>query len=157
MDDVRQYMLSVTATALFCGIVNNFIGKKGANASIIKLLTGLFMAVTIVSPLVNVDFTELAVIDDFISDDAERAVYSGQETAQNALRQIIIEKTEAYILDKATSLEMDMKVEVLLNDDTPPVPYCVTISGNASPYAKRVLCSYIESNLGIPKENQIWI
>lgn len=157
MDSIRQYLLTITAAAIFCGVIIAIIGKKGANAAILKLLTGLFMAVTVVSPWTKFDFSNLQNFTDSISADAQSVVGQGEELAQNQMGQIITQQTQAYILDKAVALGLDLVVQVELNGDNPPVPSAVTITGAASPYARSVLCQYIESNLAIPEENQLWI
>jgi hypothetical protein len=70
---------------------------------------------------------------------------------------IIKSKTEAYILNEARKMELDITVEVELSDADPPAPCRVFIKGTASPYKKTVLGRYISDNLGIPQENQQWI
>ena len=71
------------------------------------------------------------------------------------LAQIISEQTEAYILDKAADLHANLHVEVTVGEDN--LPTAVTLSGEASPYARRQIQAIIANDLGISKENQKWI
>ena len=50
-----------------------------------------------------------------------------------------------------------LDVEVTLNDDDPPVPCGVKITGSISPYSKEMLSSFIANDLSIAKEDQIWM
>jgi hypothetical protein len=69
----------------------------------------------------------------------------------------IIQQTQAYILDKARSLDAELTVEVFLGDGTIPVPIGVRLEGNISPYARKLLSQMLQDDLGIPAEEQIWI
>ena len=59
-------------------------------------------------------------------------------------------------MDKADRMGLEISLEVEL-DDNNSVPSGACISGDLSPYAKKVLGEYIEDSLGIAKENQKWI
>ena len=73
------------------------------------------------------------------------------------MRTIIKGETEAYILDKAASLGVELEVDVLLEDMYPMAPKTVRLSGSVSPYVRNRLQNIIAEELGISKENQIWI
>ena len=47
-------------------------------------------------------------------------------------------------------------VEVELDEAKYSVPSGVIFTGSVSPYAKEVLSTYVEDNLGIVRENQKW-
>lgn len=157
MDHIRQYLLSIIAAAIFCGIAVTLMQKKGVHSSVIKLLTGLFMVVTIISALTQFDFENLQDFALGFSVDAQEAVALGEEFAGNQMREFITQQAEAYIQEKAMDLGADLKVDIDLNYDDPPVPSAVTITGDASPYIKSVLGRYIENNLDIPEESQLWM
>ena len=88
-------------------------------------------------------------------DDAEDAAAMGENLARDSMADIIKEETEAYILDKAADLHENLRVEVAVGEDN--LPAAVTISGGASPYARRQIQAMIANDLGISKENQKWI
>jgi len=156
VEDIRQYLLTVIAAAILCAVVNTIMENKGTLTAIIKMLTGLFLAVTVLSPLISVQLSDFSAYMQGLDNTADEAVSRGEEMAQDAAAAIIIEKTEAYILDKAASLELDIEVEVRLGSANPLIPDTVYLRGSVSPYAKKRLCQFITDDLGIPEENQIW-
>ena len=157
MDGIRSYLISVICAAIICSIVATISSKKSANSAIIQMISGLFLAITMISPLVKIRLSDYSHYFDSFSMDAEMVVTMGEKAAAEEMRAIIISQTEAYILDKAVSMDAVIDVEVKLNDDYPPVPCEVTISGSVSPYAKETLSRYIANDLGISKEDQYWI
>ena len=63
MEGVREYLLSVTAGAILCGILGSLVGEKGAFSELYKLISGLILCFLVLSPLVNIelsDFTQFA-------------------------------------------------------------------------------------------------
>ena len=133
MENIARYILSVTAAALLLGILQTIAGKKGTQADEILDLPW--------------DFTLQG------STIAEQ----GQSYSRNQLRRIIKDRTEAYILDKALTLQAHLQVEVMLSQDEVPVPTSVRLQGSVSPYARNVLQQWLQDDMAIPKEHQIWI
>lgn len=156
MDAIREYILCVTGAAVICGAVKALVGRKGTAASLIHLICGLFLVVTAVSPLVKLEIGDL---QDYLSGfelETDQIVAQGEMDAQLAMKDIIKEQTQAYILDKAGSLEVEIEVTVTLSDSDPPIPCAVFIAGDVSPYAKARLSRIMEEDLGIPGEAQQW-
>lgn len=157
MGEIRQYLISVTAAAILCGIIQSIVGKKGMLAAIVKLLAGLFLSLSVISPFAKLRLADITDYTTFLSDDASEAVQAGKMAAQDALAARIKSETEAYILDKAKAWGIELAVDVIISDSDPPVPCAVTLSGGVSPYAKVRLSQMLEDELGIPKEEQAWI
>ena len=157
MEGIHKYILSVISAGVVCAVVNLLIGKKGTHSALIRLISGLFMALSLISPLVNIKLSNYKDYFQSFSEDADTAVAAGESAAENELRSIIKSQVEAYILDKAVSMDTVLNVEVTLNNDNPPIPCGVTLIGSVSPYTKEVLSKYITRNLQIPKEDQVWI
>lgn len=156
MDGVRKYLLSVTAAAVICGIIMSILGKKGLYASIIRILCGLFMAFTMISPILKIRLKDLETYFGELHIEANSAVSWGIQTAENASTEFIKDKTEAYILDKASSMGLNIKAEVMLAEGGDRTPCCVWIEGSVAPYAKMQLQTWLKEELGIPEENQVW-
>lgn len=155
MESIREYLIGVTAAALICAVMTKLLGK-GTLGAVVKLIAGIFMALAIISPMVDIRIEELT---DFVSDiklSADDAAVEGENSARAAVESIITERTREYILDKAEALGLEMTVEVELDTGEIPVPRAVTLSGDISPYAKAVLSEYIAANLGIEAEEQTW-
>ena len=155
MDGLRQYVISVVAAAIICGIITGLI-QKGTAKEIVKLVCGFFLAFTVIHPIADFDISSLSDFGFAYSGDAAEAAALGENIAQESLREIIKAETEAYILDKATALNLELSVEVSISEDDTPVPVAVCLSGEASPYARQQLQGTLQSDLGIAKENQLW-
>lgn len=156
MSSIAKYFLCVAAASVVCAAVNSLVNDKGTYAAILKILCGIFLTVTVLSPWADLKIDNFRILPDGIREEAQSAVNAGKESTANAQKEIIKTKTEAYILDKATSLGIEAAVEVTLSSSDPPVPASVTICGSASPYAKARLRQYMTAELAIPEENQIW-
>ncbi len=157
MEALRSYFLSVTAAALLCGILNALVQDKTGAGKMVKLICGLFLAFTVIRPVANIQIEEMALLTEDISRQAQEAADAGEEFAQDAMQSRIKEEVEAYILDKANSMHLELEVEVTVGGDTQLLPESVCITGSISGSAKRELQSMIEDDLGIAKENQIWM
>ena len=77
--------------------------------------------------------------------------------AADMVADIIRESTAAYISDKASVLGASVNVKVELDNDMVSRPSRVTVIGNLSPYVKKPLSTYIQKELGISEDAQIWI
>ena len=153
MDALRQYVISVVAGAMICGIAMSLF-SKGALRQILKMLCGLILSLCVLRPMMKGEIWDSFRFEDFLSDEAAQTAAMGEEYSDRAIREIIKSETEAYILDKAQSLGAKVSAEVSLSLDG--VPVAVRIGGSLSPYIKRELSDYISRDLGISKENQVW-
>lgn len=156
MDTVKSYLLSVIASAIISGIVISIVGKKGTNAAVIKLLAGIFMALTVLSPWTKLEFDSLTEFFSSTEIEAGGVVTEGQQLATETMSSIIKSQVEAYILDKADNLGLKIEAEVSVTGTDPPEPDAVTLKGQASPYAKKRLQQIIADDLGISEEKQLW-
>lgn len=157
MEQIRAYLLSVIAAGVICSIVTSLPGKSMTVSTLLKLTTGIFMAVTVISPLISLQLPNIQSYMDAFSMDAAYVVQTGQEIAMTETKDIIKSKVEAYILDKANAFGADLTVQVSVSEDQFPVPCAAELSGAISPYAKLRLTQFLEDELGIRKEDQVWI
>ena len=144
------------AAAIVAAIVKSIFPENTANGKITGLLCRILVVVTVVMPLRDIRFSSISNYFNSLSEDAALYVSEGKTMAENYALDIIKEQTEAYILDKANRMGLELSVEVELDGNNGNIPCGVVIKGSASPYAKEVLGTYIEDNLGISKENQDW-
>lgn len=156
MGALREYLMQVTAAAVICGIVTAITGKKGSGASIIRLMTVLFMAMTIIGPIASLKLDQFTDYFADIQAESDAFVAAGSESSREKIGQVIKEKAEAYILDKAVPFGANIAVALTLSDGELPVPVSVRICGAVSPYAKSRLSQIIWQDLGIPMEEQKW-
>jgi len=155
MDIIRDYLLSIVAVSILCGIILQIMNNHHAK-EISKLICGLVLTIMILRPFTAFDFLNYDLFNDHYEENIIDAVSEGEEIAHSAWSDIIKLETEAYILDKAADLNADIYVTVSVNKDTVPVPVAADISGSISPYARAQLEQIIEDTLGITKENQRW-
>lgn len=152
MEQIREYLISVTAAALLCAIAGKLV-RKGSIAAVIKLMTGIFMTITVLHPILPFRVSDLELSVDRFRYEAQDAVSEGKLLALEAMERIISQQVTTYILDKAGSLGVELRVEVELTDG---IPSAVTLEGDVPPYAKSVLREYIRDTLGILVEDQTW-
>lgn len=157
MNGLGQYILSVGLAALIVGILTSFTDSKSATGTLIRMVCGLFLAFTVIKPVASLNFDHLEAFAQSYGEAGEASAARGEAIADEALREIIKQETEAYILDKAGSYQCQLSVEVTVGDGDVPVPDSVRISGSISPYARSQLQKFLEDELGIPKEQQLWI
>ena len=156
MERIGSYLISVVAAALLTGIISTFLDAKKSYTAVIKAILGLFMTLTVLSPIAQIKLNDLEDYFKSITLESSLASEAGENDARVARREIIKSRCETYILDKAASLGLELSVSVTLSEDDMPVPTAIQITGNCSPYYKRVLSNYIEENLDIEEDKQIW-
>lgn len=157
MEALGQYILSVTTASIFYGILRSLLDKKGTIGILIQLVGGVFLAFTVFRPVADIDFDIILDIPLDLSAQGDLISEQGKKITQTQLHDDIKQQCEAYILDKAQAYHTQIDVEIELCDDDIPIPTAAKITGNISPYAKRSLQIWIEDNMGIPRENQVWI
>ena len=156
MDDIRQYLLSIISAAVVAGIVLRLVNLKSAYGGLIKILAGLFVVLTVISPWTRFSISDVGYYFENIQAEAEREATSGELTANSSMRAIIIEQVASYIKDKALSLGTQLEVTVSLSDDTPPLPVSIRLKGDVSPSAKTKLKEIIKNDIGVPEDKHIW-
>ena len=153
---MKAYILSIVAAAVVSAIAKGLLGNKTMVGKFVSLLCGIFIVVTVISPLRNIGFSGIADYFDNLSVDAQIYVDEGKSVAENQTADIIKSQVEAYVLEKAADMGLEITVEVELDGSNGYVPCAVALSGKASPYAQAQLATYIEDTLGIAKEKQKW-
>ena len=156
MEDIKTYLLSITAAAIICTAVRSFSVGRGPTNKLLQVITGLFMSVTLISPVIQFDLSTIPEYFTEITENSEQISADGVEASRNAMSDIIKQKLESYILDETKRLGSDLDVEVKVSESNPPEPYQVILSGSISPYHKKSITEFIAQNLGIPQERQLW-
>lgn len=157
MDQIKSYLLSLITAAIICSIISGFIKKDSAYNSVIRLMCGVFLLLTALKPAMNAPIMNFAGYWNDLHSDADTIIKNSEAIATQETSNIIKSQSEAYILDKASLLGLEVRVEVTMRDAVPPSPYSVKIKGAVSPYLKQKLQKIILEDLAIPEERQIWI
>ena len=150
---VRVWLTSIVMVTLLLSVAQTLI-PEGTIRKIAGFTGGLILLVALLRPVLGADLERLHLdLGDY-----ERAIEERQEelaSAGNAeLKALIESQTAAYISDKANALglEVTVRVEAEAGADGIPVPAAADIQGARS----EELASYMELELGIPRERQSW-
>ena len=152
MSGIGSYILLVTTAAMLVSILRKLTGSGGVG-ELVKLLGGIFLAVTVLSPLVQLELPELSWLDDF-TEEGQEAAREGQALAKDHSAALISRELEAYILDKAALLGAELMAAVELDEEGMPVS--VTLSGEISTADRAALSRMIADELGLGEEVQRW-
>ena len=157
MSGIAQYVFSVICAALLCSVLRMFFLKNSRMESVMKLITGLVISVTVLDPIVDLEHLEISQFISAVPTIDRTAISEAKLQTSSAMEKHITDTAQAYILQQAQSLGVEVNAEVTVSQDELPVPVSVTITGEISPYKKQQLISIIENDLEIARENQIWI
>lgn len=156
MDSIRQYILSVICITIACGVVQQLLAGS-QHYGIMRIITGLMVTISALHPFLNLNDFSFDLCFDQITSDGAWIAEEGERMAADKASDIIRESTAAYISDKASVLGASVNVEVELKKNMVSRPYRVTITGELSPYVKKQLSTYIQKELEISEDAQIWI
>lgn len=156
MSEIAQYLLSVISVALIVSLSNTIMEKKSLIGSILRMVTGLVLTLIVVSPWVNLSLSNFQSFQTSAELDASDFVSMGKQTAKDEISSHIKQQIQAYILDKATVLDLKICADVSLTDESPPTIDRISISGEASPYAKQRMLLMLQKDLGVAGECLEW-
>ena len=154
---VGEYVLSVVAAGILVSICGSFFDEKSSIGTLIRVMGGLFLSIVMLCPFAQWDFDAAAAFTESFHITGEQVAEAGNVMASKEVQAIIKEQLTEYILDKASEYHATVSVDITLSDDSIPIPESVKITGAIPAYAKGQLQQLIEDELGIPKEQQIWI
>lgn len=152
MGTFRVYLLRIIAVVIICSVIKTF-SKKSAYRNILQFVLAIIMFSVVLQPLPKLRISNMDWKVNNLFEESEAAVNDGVHTAENTFATIITEKVGAYIVEKAA--EHGAKIAAIVRLDG-TIPQTVDVSGNVSPYVQSILSSWIESELGIPREAQSW-
>ena len=154
MGGLKNYLIAVCSAAILCAILQRIVGKGKIGNGTVRLLSGLFVAICIIAPWKDFSFEDLDMYNPFTSQQAGIYADTGKQMTQKQIQAIIIEKTEAYVLEKANQMRVQVEVRVELSEES--IPLKTVISGELSPEDKEELSVFLLRDLGIQKEMQVW-
>ena len=156
MAAIREYILSIISAAVISGILYGVLDSKGLPGSFGKLFCGIFLSIVLINPLTNLSFDGVTDWIESCGAEGERYVSDGEKMSAERMRENISAQCEAYILDKAARMGLDVEVRVALSCTAPYPPESVTIHGAAPPYGRSALNDVISEDLAVQKENIQW-
>lgn len=156
MQSLRQYVIGIIAAAIAVAMMEK-LTENAQTRKMIKLVSGLFLSVVLLSPLRNISISSYTAYFDTVQRDAQDTVTRGEGIYRDNLNTIITERCESYILDKAYQLGAEINVHIQCDTSDIPIPVYAEISGNVSPYVRKTLQNMIADDIGIPEEKQLWV
>jgi hypothetical protein len=153
---MKAYLLRVTAAAILAAVLGRMSGKNAAGRAT-RLGAGLLVLLTALGPLGSADTVSAAKqLAKWGASDPLTTQNFEMETNQ-LLSDLISQQAEAYILDKAQELGMQLTVQVTTQvSDTYPVPWQVRLTGQWDQAGREALTQMISQELGVPEERQEW-
>ena len=155
MDDLREYVLRLTCGALICSVLQELTGTNAASSSIRRIVSALFLVFLVISPLKNMDFSNLRIPEIPYQSQGEHYASQGTFQSEAAFSELISEQYVSYILSRAAELSLLPEVSVSLDQES-GVPISVTISCEVTPYEKSKLSEDIHRDLGIERSSIHW-
>ena len=151
---LREWLLSVVTVALLVSVAQSLI-PEGSIRKIASFTAGLLLLAALLQPLLRSELGRLQLDFGKYADDIGKRQAELEQTQEEELASIIAEQTQAYILDKASELGLEdihVRVQVQTQEDGVPCPWAAELEG---PWSEE-LSLYLEQDLGIPKERQVW-
>ena len=142
MEAVRAWLTSVVLVSVLLSAAQSLI-PPGTVRKAAGFTGGLILLLVLLRPVLGADLEHVEERQEELAD-----------TQAEAMASIIAEQTEAYILDKAgeLGLEVTVRVETRTEGNGIPVPWSAELTGSWS----QALASALETELGIPAERQVW-
>lgn len=153
MQEIRDFIFGIICCAFICSVLNCLVEKNGHH-ELIHLLSGLGLTLVIITSVTDLDLGTLLSWDISFQEDANYYSNIGEEQARRALQQRIKEETEAYIQAEANQQNVDLAVNITIGAEN--LPDKVYLHGNVPPSVKAHMECFLEENLSVSKENQIW-
>ena len=157
IEPLRAWLLALAGAALLTALAA-MIPTSESLHRVVKLIGGVALTCLLFSPLVAFDYDSYAAA----LQSCRLAVQTdgaAPDCGDGLQRTVIESELRAYILDKATSLDMDVTAEVEAHrgDGELWYPYKATLSGEYTQAQKDELSELIEAELAIPAQRQNWL
>ena len=150
------YLLSLICAAMLSSLLMQLVRGSPAEP-VIRLVCGVFLASAVLSPLPKADLWQWVPDVSGYYEAAKQEADRGQAVTDQSIRDIINGQVRAYILDKAQAFGASVEVEVELSEGAYPVPVKAILRGRVSEPVKARLQRLLQEELGIAKEDQLWI
>ena len=156
MNALSGYLLRIISAAIL-GAVVKAISPKNAAGRVVKMAVGMVLVLCVVSPVLKLDEAHIASFFAQSQIVCEHARTGIEIPTQDLAAQIISEKVETYVLDKARELGIQIEVEVSMHTGGAyPYPDGIVISGTMNRIQRQELQRYIDSTFAIPADRQVY-
>lgn len=154
---IAGYFMSVVAASMLVAIAMQMISNERIR-KIVALAGGAVVLICVLTPLLHLDLDSISFdFSNLLERQSEELEQMKTDSEQEICR-IIIETTEAYILDKADKVGAVVSVQVTAEKAEGGYfyPDMVSLTGVVTSAQKRELSVYLRDVLGIDESRQIW-
>ena len=153
MEQLQQWLVGVVLVTVLLSVAQNLL-PEGNLRQTISYVGGLILLVALLQPVGKVELENLFEEASAAIPEVEGMQMELEYRQQEELEQLIAQRTGAYIWAKAAELglETEIQVETRIGEEGVPLPYRVEIGAPLS----RELSRWLEAELGIPQERQVW-
>ena len=156
MSGMKGYLLSVSSASILVGLSSVLLPGSMRNKSI-NFVAAMLLLFAVVAPILKIDAGSVAKSIAMMQMDAEQMRTGVEVKNREILSELIKERCETYILDKAERMSVNVQAEITMSEEGEyPYPVFVQISGTLSVEDRTYLQKLIEQDLGIPPEQQEW-
>ena len=154
---IRTWIMGLTAAAFLTSIAMT-LTPKGRPRAVVSLVAGLVTIVALVAPILEFDYEAYARNLEGFEHTLEARTAEWDAAGEDLTSRIIIERSQAYIWDKAESLGLVVRIEVATarNEAGWEFPDRVWISGDYTDSQQRALSEFLAEVFGISAERQYW-
>ena len=148
----------ICALSILCGAAMSIMPEGGAKR-VAGILTAAILLTAILTPVKDIDLQSYALLAARYREQEAALTAQGEEINERLNRAVIERECEAYIMDKAKEIDIDIKeadVEVQWNTERVWTPYSACITAHAASAQKTALEDAVAAELGIPGERVTW-
>lgn len=150
---VRAWLVGLIAASLLVSVADSLLPEGGVK-KIAGFTGGLILLLSLIQPVLHIQPGSVAEGLGDYSAQIEALQESYTEKNKETLEQLIADKTQAYIEDKATGLGLVCSPVVTVALDESGVPYPAEAALDCP--ENEALAALLETDLGISRERQTW-
>ena len=153
IETLQTWLIGVTVTAFLLALSETMVSQEGVKR-VLRLAGGVLLIIVMVRPLLWLSMEEIGLSMEAYEQNVETLTENFTAQQQEDLSAIIAEEITAYIWDKTQSMGLtcEVAVEMEIGEEGIPLPSTVALS---MPYQEE-LSEWLESEIGIPPERQVW-
>ena len=153
MQALQSWILRVVGTAFLVFLLQGLM-PEGSVKKIGGMAGGVLLLLVLLTPFSTVRLEQWDLSFSDYAGQVQQQTRAYRQEQNQQWQTLIQENTAAYIKDKAEQLGLSCRVTVKteLGEDEVPYPAGVVIEGEKN----QELSEYMEQQLGIPEEAQVW-
>lgn len=150
---LREWLSSIVLVSVLLSVAQTLVPEGGIRR-IASFTGGLILLITLFHPLLGTDLERLEFSVDFLQKEIEERQRELEKESRAELKELIERQTAAYISDKADALGISVQAQI--HAETRPEGIPVPVSAELRGTYSEALSAYLERELGIPAERQVW-